>query len=111
MHRHAVPVELGDQDLADFLANCRLPVVIDFYSPSCGPCRSLAPVIDGLARRFVGRVVIAKLDTSRHARSASGYGIRGVPTLLFFRDGKIIDQIVGAPPEAQLTAKIQGLLN
>lgn len=109
MTRFAVPVQLGDGNLQDFLASSRLPVMVDFYSPSCGPCRTLAPLIDTLARRFVGEAVIAKLDTSQHARSASLYGIRGVPTLLFFRNGKMVDQIVGAPSESLLVSKIKTL--
>ena len=109
MRKHAVPVQLGDEDLQGFLEGCRLPVMVDFYSPGCGPCRTLAPVIDTLARRFAGEVVVAKLDTSRHGRSASLYGIRGVPTLLFFKESKIVDQIVGAPAESQLMAKLKSL--
>ena len=109
LRRFAVPVQLGDHDLQDFLASSRLPVMVDFYSPGCGPCRMLTPLIDSLARRFVGEVVIAKLDTTQHARSATHYNIRGVPTLLFFRGGKIVDQVVGAPSEALLVAKIQTL--
>ncbi len=110
MHRFAVPVQLGDYDLQEFLISSRLPVMVDFYSPVCGPCRALAPLIDSLARRFVGELVIAKLDTSQNARSASLYDIRGVPTLVFFRGGKIVDQIVGAPAETLLVGKIKGLV-
>ena len=109
MRQSAVPVQLGDEDLQDFLAACRLPVMVDFYSPGCGPCQMLAPVIDNIARKFAGEVVIAKLDTSRHGRSASHYGIRGVPTLIFFRDNKIVDQVVGAPAESLIIAKIKNL--
>ncbi len=111
MHRFAVPVQLGDRDLQDFLSSSGLPVLVDFYSPGCGPCRALAPLIDSLARRFVGELVIAKLDTNQHARSASLYNIRGVPTLMFFRGGKMVDQIVGAPSETLLVSKIKGLVD
>lgn len=110
MHRHAVPVQLGDDNLQEFLVASKLPVMVDCYSPSCGPCRMLSPLIDSLARKFAGEVVIAKLDTTQHARSASLYGIRGVPTLLFFRGGKIVDQIVGAPAEALLVSKLKALV-
>jgi len=78
-----VPIELGDQDLQSFLAGSRLPVMVDFYSPDCGPCRGLAPVIEAMTRRFFGKVVVAKLNTRLHPNSALRYGIRGVPTLLF----------------------------
>lgn len=109
MRRFAVPVELGDHDLGDFLSSGRLPVVVDFYSPVCGPCRMLAPVIDTVTRRFFGEVLIAKVDTTRHARSATLYNIKGVPTLLFFRDGKVADRMVGVPSESLLIVKIKAL--
>ena len=104
-----VPVELGDHDLQPFVSASRLPVLVDFYSPSCGPCRSLAPVIDALAHRFFRRVVIAKLDTSKNQASALRYGIRGVPTLLFFSGGELKDQLVGAPPREMLVEKLEKL--
>ncbi len=104
-----VPVELGDHDLQQFVSASRLPVMVDFYSPSCGPCRSLAPVIDAMARRFFRRVVIAKLDTSKNQASALRYGIRGVPTLLFFSGGELRDQLVGVPPQAMLVDRLEKL--
>ena len=100
-----VPIELGDHDLQSFLAGSRLPVMVDFYSPDCGPCRALAPVIETMARRFFRKVVVAKINTRRHSHSAGRYGITGVPTLLFFRDGKVFDRMVGAPPEPLLAEK------
>jgi thioredoxin 2 len=105
----AVPVELGDHDLQAFLAESRLPVMVDFYSPDCGPCRSLAPLLDVLVRRYFHKVVVAKIDTRLHPSSASRYGIRGVPTLLFFRGGNLVDQLVGVPPESQLIGKLNNL--
>jgi thiol-disulfide isomerase/thioredoxin len=90
----AVPVELGDHDL---------------HSPDCGPCRSLAPLLDELVRRYFHKVAVAKIDTRRNPSSASRYGIRGVPTLLFFRGGNLVDQLVGVPPESQLIGKLNNL--
>lgn len=104
-----VPVELGDHDLQSFVSASRLPVMVDFYSPSCGPCRSLAPVVDAMARRFYRRVVVAKLDTSKNQASALRYGIRGVPTLLFFSGGALRDQLVGAPSQAALADRLERL--
>ena len=104
-----VPVELGDHDLQAFVAGSRLPVMVDFYSPGCGPCRSLAPVIDAMASRFHRRVVIAKVNTEQHQGSALHFGIKGVPTLLFFRNGVLHDQLVGVPPQAMLEDKLEKL--
>jgi len=103
----AVPVELDDAGFSGFIRTASIPVMVDFFSPTCGPCRMLAPVIDNLARKFCGRVIIAKLDTSRYQMTAAQYKIRGVPTLLFFRNGSLIDQVTGALPEPELTRLLE----
>jgi thioredoxin 2 len=77
----AVPVELDDSGFAGFISRASKPVMVDFFSPTCGPCRMLAPVIDSMAIKFYTRVIIAKLDTSRYQMTASQYRIKGVPTL------------------------------
>jgi thioredoxin len=98
----AVPVELDDSTFTGFINQASKPVVVDFYSPTCGPCRMLAPVIDTMAGKFYGRLIIAKLDTSRHQITAAQYKIRGVPTLIFFKNGSPVDQVTGALPEHEL---------
>lgn len=98
----AVPVELDDSTFTGFINNASKPVMVDFFSPSCGPCRMLSPIIDAMATKFLGRVIVAKLDTSRHQMTASRYRIMGVPTLLFFKHGKVADKITGALPEQEL---------
>jgi thioredoxin len=103
----AVPVELDDASFAGFISRASKPVMVDFFSPTCGPCRMLAPVIDNMAKKFYGRVIIAKLDTSRSQMTASQYRIRGVPTLIFFKNGKLIDQVTGALPEQELVKLLQ----
>lgn len=102
----AVPVELGDATMDAFLQDASLPVCVDFFSPTCGPCRSLAPVLDDLTRQFFGKVIVAKVDTSRNPGCSAHFQIRGVPTLLFFKDGKMVDQIVGLPEASHLKAKM-----
>lgn len=103
----AVPVELDDSSFAGFISSATKPVMVDFFSPSCGPCRMLAPTIDAMAKKFYARVIIAKLDTSRHQMSAAKYKIRGVPTLLFFKNGKLVDQLTGALPEQELSGILE----
>jgi len=98
----AVPVELDDAAFPGFIRMTAKPVMVDFFSPTCGPCRMLAPVIDTMASKFYGRLIIAKLDTSRNQMAASQYRIRGVPTLLFFKNGELVDQVTGALPEQEL---------
>jgi len=103
----AVPVELDDSTFSGFISTVAKPVMVDFFSPTCGPCRMLAPVINTMARKFYGRLIIAKLDTSRNQMAASQYRIRGVPTLLFFKNGELIDQVTGALPEQELTQLLE----
>jgi thioredoxin 2 len=110
LSKAAVPVELGDTDFQVFIANTSLPVMVDFFSPTCGPCRMVAPMIDSLARRYLHRMIVAKLDTTRHPQTPSRFRIQGVPTLLFFKNGRQVDQLVGAPDEATLARKMEDVL-
>lgn len=87
-----------------------LPVLVDFYSPTCGPCRTIAPVIETLAALYAGRLLVFKLDTASQQMSAARFQIRGVPTLLFFKDGKMVDQVVGAVPRTEIETRINALL-
>ncbi|MHB8790858.1 MAG: thioredoxin TrxC [Desulfobulbaceae bacterium] len=103
-------LDLDDPRFDRLVRESALPVLVDFYSPSCGPCRMLAPVIDAIARNFKGRLQVAKLDTSRHQVAASRFQIRGVPTLLFFKNGNLVDRIVGAAPQAEIEQHIRALL-
>ncbi len=110
MAGYAIPVELTDLETAQVIREADLPLMLDLYSPSCGPCRTLAPVIDRLARQFFGRAIIAKIDTSTNHLTAGHYGIRGVPTLIFFKNGQVVDQVVGALPEDALVAKLNSFI-
>ena len=106
----AVPVELSDSDLQGFIQQAAKPVMVDFFSPTCGPCRMLAPTIDAMAKKFFGRIIIAKLDTSHNQTAAAQYKIRGVPTLLFFKNGELVDQKTGALPEQDLAQLLERLV-
>jgi thioredoxin 2 len=103
----AVPVELDDSGFMEFINQASKPVMVDFFSPTCGPCRMLAPTVDTVARKFYGRIIIAKLDTSRNQITAAQYRIKGVPTLLFFQQGKLVDQVTGALPEQELVRLLE----
>lgn len=105
----ATPVELGDHNFQSFIEWASLPIMVDFYSVTCGPCKAIAPLIDRLAKNYLGKVIIAKLDTGNNPGTAMHYKIRGVPSLLFFKKGLVIDQIVGAPPENQLRQKLDSI--
>lgn len=102
--------ELDDTGFDNFVNASSLPVMVDFYSPTCGPCRMLAPVVENLAKQYGGRINFAKIDTSRYQLTAGKFQIRGVPTLIFFKNGRVVDQVVGAAPQAEIEQKLNSLL-
>ena len=106
MGQAAVPVELDDSTFAAFINQATKPVMVDFFSPTFGPCRMMSPVVDNLAKKYVGKIILAKLDTSSNRMIPSQYQIRGVPTLIFFKNGQTVDQMTGAMPEVSLSKKL-----
>lgn len=104
-----VPVELSDANMDDFLRGVNLPVLVDFFSPTCGPCRTLAPILQSLCKKFYTKIVIATVDTSKNPGCSAHYKIKGVPTLVFFKKGEIVDQITGLPEISFLESKLEYL--
>ncbi len=86
-------------------------VVVDFWAEWCGPCRVIAPVLEELAGEYAGRVAVGKVNVDENRQVAAKFGIRSIPTLLFFKDGSRVDQVIGAHPKATIKAKIEQLLN
>ncbi len=101
---------LTDQLFQERVEQADLPVLVDFYSPNCGPSQMLAPVLEQVARNYAGKLMVYKLDTSSQQMQATRFQIRGVPTLLFFKDGRIVDQLVGAVPQAEIEGRINAML-
>lgn len=92
------------------LKNGNLPLVIDFWATWCGPCRAIAPIVDELAEEYDGRVVVGKCDVEEADEVAMEYGIRNIPTLLFIKNGEVVDKNVGATTKSKIQEKIEALL-
>jgi thioredoxin 1 len=103
-------LHVNDKNFAVEVLNADLPVLVDFWATWCGPCRSISPIIEELAKEFTGRVKVTKLNVDESPATPSQYGVRGIPTLILFKGGKIFDQIVGAVPKARLVAMIEKAL-
>ena len=86
------------------------PTLVDFWAPWCGPCRTLSPTVDQLAGEYAGRLKVVKVNTDQNAEVAGKYGIRGIPTLIFFKDGKEVDRVVGVQAKTALASKIESVI-
>jgi thioredoxin 1 len=103
-------VHVNDKDFTLEVLQSDLPVLVDFWATWCGPCKSIAPIIDELAKEYTGRVKMAKLNVDENPATPSQYGVRGIPTLILFKGGKILEQVVGALPKTRLVSIIEKAL-
>lgn len=102
-------IEIKNNNLEELTA-AGLPVVLDFYATWCGPCKKIAPIIEELAAEFDGKIAVGKCDVDENDEIAAQYGIRNIPTVLFIKDGQVVDKHVGAAPKSLFDEKFKALL-
>lgn len=100
-------LHLTDANFKKEALESQLPVLVDFWAAWCGPCKMIAPIIEELAREYEGRIKIAKLNVDESPRTATHYGIMSIPTLIFLKKGKAVDQVAGVLNKAELKKKIE----
>jgi thioredoxin 1 len=100
----------GDSNFETEVIKSDIPVLVDFWAPWCAPCKAIAPVVDTLANEYEGKIKFGKVNVDENPATPGKYGIRGIPTIILFKDGKLMDQVVGAVPKAQLEALIKKAL-
>jgi thioredoxin 1 len=100
-------VTLTDQNFQAEVLDSPVPVLVDFWAVWCGPCKAIAPTVEELARDYKGKVKVGKVDVDSNAGVAGKFGIRSIPTLLVFKGGKVVDQVIGAVPKTKIAESLQ----
>jgi thioredoxin 1 len=103
-------LELTDSNFDELVLKSDKPVLVDFWAEWCGPCRMVAPIVSELSAEYEGKAVVGKLDVDSNPEVAQKFGIRNIPTMLFFKNGEVADKQVGAVPKSMLVSKIENLL-
>ncbi len=101
---------LTDSNFNEVVEQAQMPVVVDFWATWCGPCRMISPIIDKMAEKYEGKVNVVKCNVDESTDIPMKFGIRNIPTILFFKNGEIVDRVVGAVPQAEIEKRIDSLL-
>jgi thioredoxin 1 len=109
-YRMSKPMEITDATFEKEVLQADKPVVVDFWATWCGPCKMIAPILEEVASEMGEKVKVTKLDVDSNGRTAGKYNIMSIPSLLFFRNGQVVDQVIGAIPKAQLLARLEKVL-
>ncbi|GAB6281340.1 MAG: thioredoxin [Ignavibacterium sp.] len=105
------PIEITDNNFETEVLKSQSPILIDFWAVWCGPCKIIAPVVEEIANEYEGKLKVGKLDVDNNPQTSVKYGIRSIPTLLLFKDGVVVDTIIGAIPKSQIIQRLQTVLN
>ena len=103
-------VEITDQSFNETVLNSDKPVLVDFWAAWCGPCRMLGPIIEEVAADFEGKALVGKVDVDNNQQISVDYGIRNIPTVLIFKNGEVVDKIVGVAPKEVIAEKLNAFL-
>ena len=104
------PISIGDDNFEQVVLQAKTPVLVDFWAPWCQPCRMIAPILDELAEEYSGRVNITRLDVDQNPKTAAKYSIMSIPTLLIFKNGEPVSNIVGLRTKEELKRSLDGVL-
>lgn len=102
--------ELTDHSFEQEVLKNQAPVMVDFWAPWCGPCRMLSPVVEEIAKEYEARIKVAKINTDEHPMTAAKYKISAIPSLLFFKNGQVVEQLIGVHPKSEIKKKLESLL-
>jgi thioredoxin 1 len=103
-------IQLTDDTFDKDVLQSPQPVLVDFWAPWCGPCRMLTPVVEELAKEYTGKIRVGKINTDEHPNAASRFKISAIPTLLFFKDGKVVEQLVGVHSKAEIKKTLDSMI-
>lgn len=100
-------INVADFNFDAVILKSETPALVDFWASWCAPCRAIAPLVDEIAAQYKGRVRVAKMNVDENQSTPGKYGVRGIPTLILFKDGKVVDQLVGAVPKSQIKELVE----
>jgi len=103
-------IDITDEKFEEVIVNSDKPAIVDFWAEWCGPCRMVSPIVKELSEEYGDKIVVAKMDVDSNPKTAIQFGIRNIPTILFFKNGNVVDKQVGAVPKTILASKLDAIL-